>query len=110
MLFRSGATLDRDGAHVYTLVVDGVEIILGKISSLEKMQHKLKEQHVVIAYADLVSNVSFVTSLARNVIIFYGDQAKAFASSIGKTNMVAQAKYSVTHDKLPQEVEFVVLE
>jgi hypothetical protein len=106
---KMSAARDRDGHIVYTLVVDGVEIQIGKISSFEKMQNKLKEQHVVIAYADLVSNASFVTSLAKNVIIFYGDAASTLASSIGKEKPEAVGKYSVTHDKLPQEVETVVL-
>ena len=33
---KMSATLDRDAGIVYALVIDGVEIILGKISSLEK--------------------------------------------------------------------------
>ena len=99
-----------DGAIVYNLVVDGVEIYLGKISSFEKMQHKLKEQHVVIAYADSMLNASFVTSLSTNVIIFYGDRATELAASIGKEKSEAVGKYSITHDKLPQVVETVVLE
>ncbi len=107
---KMSAILDRDGAHVYNLIVDGVEILLGKISTLEKMQNKLKEQSVVIVCGDAAINASFVTSLATNVIIFYGDNAQALAASVGKADVVAVGKYSVLHDKLPQEVESVVLE
>ena len=106
---KMSAVRDRDGGVVYTLVVDGVEIQIGKISSLEKLQNKLKEQNVVVAYGDVVSNASFVASLASNVVIFYGDQARELASSVGKANVEIVSKFLVTHDKLPQEVETVVL-
>jgi hypothetical protein len=90
------------------LVVDGVEIQVGKISSFEKLQNKLKEQNVLVAYGDVLSNASFVASLASNVVIFYGDQASELASSVGK-EVGTVSKFLVTHDKLPQEVETVVL-
>ena len=99
-----------DGEIIYYPKVDGVDIILGKITSFEKLQHKLKEQNIVIVYADAQTNASFITSLASNVIIFYGEHAKALAASFGKDNITSVAKYSVTVDKLPQEVETVILE
>jgi hypothetical protein len=95
---------------VYNLNIDGVEVLLGKLSSLDKMQHKLKEQHIVVVYVDSMTNASFTTSLASNVVIFYGDRAKELVQSFGKANIATLPKYSVTHDKLPQEVETVILE
>lgn len=106
---KMSAVRDRDGGVVYALIVDGVEIQMGKISSLEKLQNKLKEQNVIIAYGDGASNASFVASLASNVVIFYGDLAGELASSKGTANAEIVSKFSVTHDKLPQEVETVVL-
>lgn len=99
-----------EGDIVYNPIVDGIDIIFGKLSSLEKAQHKLKEQHIVVAYADSISNASFITSLASNVIIFYGDKAAALVESFGKGNVVKMSKYSTTLEKLPQEVETVILE
>lgn len=100
----------RDGeAVIYSMVVDGVEVVMGAISSFEKMKNKFKEQSVVVAYADAAINASFVPSIATNVIIFYGDQAQALASSLGKADVVPMAKYLATHDKLPQQLETVVL-
>lgn len=98
------------GAIVYTLNIDGVEILLGKISSYEKLQHKLNDQNIVIAYADSQINASFITSLASNVVIFYGDLAPSVAESFGKGNVKQMPKYTATMDKLPAEVETVILE
>lgn len=99
-----------DGEVVYNPKVDGVDIILGKLTSLEKLQHKLKEQNIVVAYVDAAINASFITSLASNVIILYGEHAKELASSFGKDNITTVSKYSATIDKLPQEVETMILE
>jgi hypothetical protein len=108
---KMSAVRDRDGGVVYALIVDGVEIQVGKISSFEKLQNKLKEQNVVVAYGDAASNASFVTSLASNVVIFYGDQVETGLKSVSTIGKAVEtvSKFSVTYDKLPQEVETVVL-
>lgn len=99
-----------EGDLVYNLNVDGVEILLGKLSSIEKQQHKLKEQDIVVAYVDSMTNASFVTSLASSVVIFYGEQAPALVAKFGKGNVATVQKYSGVAGKLPQEVETVILE
>jgi hypothetical protein len=99
-----------DGKIHYSMHVDGIEILLGKINALDKMQHKLKEHNIVIVLCDEVGNASFLTSLATNVVIFYGQKAAEIAQAFGKDNMKTQPKFSVTRDKLPQEVETIILE
>lgn len=99
-----------EGEVIYNLNVDDVEILLGKLSSLEKQQHKLKEQDIVVVYVDSMTNASFVTSLASNVVIFYGEQASELVGKFGKGNVATMQKYSGAAGKLPQEVETVILE
>lgn len=98
------------GGMVYTIFVDGIGILLGSITSLEKLQHKLNEHNIVISYADIMANSSFVTSLASNAVIFYGSHSKDLAASFGKGSSQATDKYVTTLDKLPQEVETIILE
>lgn len=95
---------------VYTIVIDGINILLGSITSLEKLQHKLNEHNIVISYADAMTNSSFVTSLASNTVLFYGNHSKDLAASFGKVGTEATDKYVTTLDKLPQEVETIILE
>jgi hypothetical protein len=93
----------------YSLSVDGVDIALGRISSLEKLHTKMKEHNIVVALCDEVISASFLTSLSSNTIILYGEKAVEVAQVFGET-VKKQPKYSTTKDKLPLEVETVVLE
>ena len=100
----------RNGMHsTYSLTVDGIDILIGTIEALEKTQQKLKEHHILVAATNVVIDSSFVTSLASNVVLFYGEKGseavKGFASEAVKT----LGKYQVTKDKLPQEMETVLL-
>lgn len=94
---------------LYSMIVDGVEILIGKAQALEKMQHKLKEYNIVVVNCDVEASATFITSLAENVVMFYGEKATIIASSFGKENIKTVAKYSSTKDKLPTEVETVLL-
>lgn len=98
-----------EGAMVYSLRIDGVSVLVGRIQTLEKLQQKLGEHQIVVAYEDSVGNASFITSLATNVVIFYGDKAREIATSLGKENVTEASKYVTTVDKLPAEVETVIL-
>lgn len=95
---------------LYSLNVDGVDVLLGKISGLDAMQHKLKEHNIVVVLCDEIVTASFLTSLASNVVIFYGEKAGEISQAFGKDNVKPMAKYSTTKDKLPQEVETIILE
>jgi hypothetical protein len=95
---------------LYTLKVDGVDIALGKIDALNKMQHKLKENNIIIVLCDVVESAAFLTSLASNVVMLYGEKAAEIAGTFGKAQVKTLTKYSSTKDKLPTEVETVLLQ
>lgn len=103
----TGMRIEND--RVYSIVLDGIDVLIGKLSALEKLQHKLKEHHIVIAYDERVENASFITSLATNVVVFYGEKAREIATTFGKENVKEIGKYITTFDKLPPEVETIVL-
>jgi hypothetical protein len=95
---------------LFSLIIDGVEVLVGKLQALEKMQHKLKEHQIVVVNCDTEGVASFITSLAENVVVFYGEQAVAVSASFGKENVKTLPKYSSTKDKLPAEVETILLQ
>lgn len=99
-----------DNSLVCNSVIDRVNILIGKLSGLEKVQAKFDDQNMAIVYVDKVENASFVTSLASNVIILYGDKAGELASTFGEGSFNKSSKYSVVFDKLPTDVEKIVLE
>lgn len=95
---------------LYSMKIDGVDVVLGKINIFDKMQNKLKEHNVVVVLCNEVANAAFLTSLASNVVIFYGEKAKEVAQMFGRENMQHVTKYATTREKLPQELETIVLE
>jgi hypothetical protein len=94
---------------LYSITVDGVEVLVGKLASLEKMQHKLKDHHIVLVDCVDTGNASFITSLAEKVVMFYGAKADEISASFGKENVKKMNKFSSTKDKLPAEVETILL-
>ncbi len=102
--------LQADTDVVYSMNVDGIDVLIGKINALERMQHKLKDHNIVIVICDTLASASFVTSLADNTIVFYGEKAAEIAQNFGKENIKQMGKYVTTIDKLPAEVETVLLQ
>lgn len=101
----------RSGSHVvFSIAVDGIDVLLGKLTSLDAMQHKLKDHNIVVALCDDAVTASFLTSLSSNAVLFYGEKALEVSQAFGKDNVKHMPKYQAVKDKLPQEVETVVLE
>jgi hypothetical protein len=94
---------------VYTATVDLISITLGKATDLEKLQSKLKESNIVVAYCDSNSDASFLTSITSNVIILYGENASEIGKALAGENAKKEQKYINTIDKLPAEIETVIL-
>jgi hypothetical protein len=95
---------------IYSMTVDSVSILLGKGSSLEKMQQKLKESNILIVHCDDIIDPAFLTSLVSSVIIFYGEKAVEIGKAFGGESIAHVSKYSTTIDKLPAEVETIIFE
>ena len=94
---------------MYSLIVDGVTIFVGGLVSLEKMHQKLAEYNIVVVICNEEGATSFLTSIASNVVIFYGEKAKVVSESFSKENVKVSNKYSSTKDKLPEELETILL-
>jgi hypothetical protein len=99
-----------DTGLIYSATVDSVSVLVGKATSLEKMQNKLKEANIVVVYSDIDHEASFLTSLATNVILLYGEKASEVGKSVSGEELKRLQKFSGTIDKLPAEVETIILE
>lgn len=97
---------------VYSMTIDSITILLGGIESLQKLQSKLKEHDIVIVSSDAVptESAAFLTSLAANVIIFYGEKAVELNQVFPTEKSQQINKYSITREKLPAEIETIVLQ
>jgi len=94
---------------VYSITVDGVECLIGTIRAISESQQKTKEHSVAVIDADEVLDAAFVTSVASNAVLFYGDQAAEVISKLAKENVIKTAKYQASKDKLPAEMETILL-
>jgi hypothetical protein len=98
------------GDVLYSIRVDKVEILFGLVKTLEKDYSKLKEHNIVLGYADVESDPTFATSLATNIIMFYGEKSEETVMKLAKEGFTKESKYTTTFEKLPLEIEKVLLQ
>lgn len=98
-----------DQVSAYNVNVDSITISLGNLSTLSKFQNKLKEANILIVNCDSDIDSAFLTTLSTNVIICYGEKASVAGKAVGGENAKTIPKYASTIDKLPAEVETIIL-
>ncbi len=108
--FRLGADL------VYDIKIDGISLFLAidelmsKQDILQKSKDIMKDYHIVVLNTQEVGDQSGLPSFSPRVVVFYGNNAKEGAKALGKEEITPTAKYQTTADKLPDEMEVVVLQ
>jgi len=98
-----------DKGVLYSLKIDGMEVLVGSISVLSSMHQKLKEHNQVIVLCNEVADASYLTALAINAVVFYGDHAQEVAQSFEKEKLQQMNKYTTSLGKLPAEMETILL-
>ena len=93
----------------YRIRVDKVEILVGIGNAVSKDFSKLHEHNIVVLRMDEAIDPGFVTGIASNVIVFYGAKAQDAMKQLSNDEFKSDSRYSVTFDKLPQEIEKIVL-
>ncbi len=95
---------------MFVLNSDNVNVLLTKASSLKEIStEKLGDYKIVVINADSEISESMVTAMEPNVVILYGEKAKEGAKVLGKEGAVISGKLSVSEDKLPEEMEVMLL-
>lgn len=104
----SGLKTEED--TIYGLSSDSTGILIAKASSLEKISaDKLGDYKIVVINADTDLNQTLITAMEPNVIILYGQMKKEAAKLLGKEGASVSSKISVSEDKLPEELEIMLL-
>ncbi len=91
----------------YYLSLDSVSILVATASSL-KGKESLRDVDVALLFADSLADTSALATVAGGVAIFYGPQAAENIKALGKEVQPIN-KYVTTKDKLPAEMEAVLL-
>ncbi|MEK7160116.1 MAG: hypothetical protein AAB702_01385 [Patescibacteria group bacterium] len=99
-----------DGDTIYGLSSESVGILLAKASSLEKIsKDKLGDYKIVIINTDSDLNQTLITAMEPSAVILYGEKKKEGARLLGKENASISSKISISEDKLPEELEIMLL-
>lgn len=94
---------------VASLDVDGVKLLVGKGSTIEEIHDKIEECQIAVINSEGEFNHSFLTSLEPNALLIYGVGKEEVVKSLGKTDAAKASKFSTTSEKLPTEMEVVLL-
>ncbi len=77
-------------------------------TTITRAKDKLRDFDVALIYADDVISQQALGVISPSVFITYGEKAKETITSLGKENGEVN-KYTTTKDKLPSEMEIVLL-
>ena len=95
---------------MYVLSSEGVAAVIAKASSLEKLSpDKVGEYKIVIINADSDLNQSIVTAMEPSAVVLYGEKKKELAKILGKENALLSSKITLMEDKLPDEMDVMLL-
>jgi hypothetical protein len=92
----------------YTGRMDSIDLCIAKASMLSKGKDVLGEYNMVIIEEDVLVDQSVFASLNASVIIVYGEKAAEHVKGLGK-EVLPVSKYVITRDKLPGEMEVILL-
>ena len=93
---------------LYRLNVDDVTMLLGKASELSK-EDKIDACDILVLNVDSSFDESLIAKIDPKVVILYGMGAKEALGKLGRTELVPVKKFAAIKDKLPIEMEVVVL-
>lgn len=95
---------------VHSLIADSVEMLLLDCSVLEKIKDKARDYDVMVINTPQAFDSSLITAFSPSVVLVYGEKAKEAAKDLGKEEISAVSKYTITKEKLPEEMEVVTLQ
>jgi hypothetical protein len=95
---------------MFVLTSGSVATLIAKASSLEKISaEKIGEYEILIIDADTDLNQGLVIAMEPKVVILYGEKAKEGAKKLGKEAAVTSSKIALAEDKLPEEMDVMLL-
>lgn len=104
----SGIKSEKD--ILYGLSSENSSILVARASSLEKISSdKLGDYQIVILNADSELNQSLITAMEPSIVVLYGEKNKEGAKLLGNESAQSTSKISINEDKLPEELEVMLL-
>jgi len=99
-----------DGDLIFSLISENVRTLVAKVSSLKQISaEKIGDYQIVVINADTDASESMITAMEPNIVVLYGLKAKETAKALGKDDTTVSGKVSFAEDKLPEEIQVMVL-
>lgn len=99
-----------DGDLMYVLNSENVDTVVARASSFNKFStDKIGEYKIAVINVDAELNQSLVTAMEPRLVVLYGDRAKEGARALGKESASVSSKISVAEEKLPEEMDVMLL-
>lgn len=96
------------GGIVYSLFLDSFLLVLGKVSDISRLQDTTLSCEVALLRADSDLK-SIVAKLEPKIVVLYGEKKMEGARSLGKEGIAPVQKFTTLKDKVPEEMEVVIL-
>lgn len=94
----------------YEINIDGLDVFLANGETLKKSHDAKRECKVLILHADSIVDQSLIAALSPLVVILYGEKAQEVAKALGKeSSSLKVQKFGVTLEKLPDEMQAIIL-
>lgn len=96
----------------YNITIDGIEVLLASAHALSRASNKsiveAKDYQMLVLNLDSEIESSVIAKISPKVVIFYGDNKDKLPSEFADAKKMT--KYSNVLEKLPEEMETVLLE
>lgn len=96
--------------YYYLVTVDGISLVLGRVSSFSKVKDSLQEAQILCLLADGLANQSVITAVNSTILLFYGEKAEDNVKALGKEDLESSSKFVITREKIPTETQVVWLQ
>ncbi len=100
---------EKEQLFIYSGRIDNMRVSFLKSSSLTKIKDIIEGSEIVLIDADMVVDQKSVAALNANVVVLYGPHATESTKVLGKESVTAVPKYTITKEKLPSELDVIVL-
>lgn len=100
--------IEVDHKLVVNLDVDNIKLLIGSGQSIEKIHDKVEGANVAVINADTNFNYSILSSIEPSILAVYGKNKEEVKKSLGKDSETV-SKFSTTLEKLPTELQFLIL-
>lgn len=94
---------------VYELTIEGVDVLLANSEGLKKAKEKIKESSIIVVFVDTLVDEASVTASTPSIVILYGEKVLESAKVLGQ-EAEKTSKFSITNEKLPEEMKVVILQ